>query len=213
MKEKIQYWLTAIGATAKTLLFWFVMAGVVGAVCGVAGGAFHMAIENATSLRERLPWLLYVLPVAGIMIVWSYRVSGLENDSGTNQIIASVRSGTRPPVKLAVLIFIGSALTHLTGGSAGREGAALQIGGSLASGVGRLFKMSERSMNIMVLCGMSGLFSALFGTPLTAAVFSMEVVSVGIFHYSALFPGLFQMVVAIISRNWKRRIRAIIMKK
>ena len=164
-----------------------------------------MAIENATSLRERLPWLLYVLPVAGIMIVWSYRVSGLENDSGTNQIIASVRSGTRPPVKLAVLIFIGSALTHLTGGSAGREGAALQIGGSLASGVGRLFKMSERSMNIMVLCGMSGLFSALFGTPLTAAVFSMEVVSVGIFHYSALFPGLFSAYVA----TWITRLMGI----
>ena len=196
MKERIKYWLNEMCVTAKALLFWFVMAGIVGAVCGVVGGAFHFAIDEATQLRGQLPWLVYLMPVAGLIIVWIYQVSGMKNDSGTNQIIASVRSGTRPPVKLAVLIFAGSALTHLTGGSAGREGAALQIGGSLASGVGRLFKLGERSMNIMVMCGMSGLFSALFGTPLTAAVFSMEVVSVGIFHYSALFPGMLSAYVA-----------------
>lgn len=196
MKEKINYRLGRIGETARALLLWLFMAVIVGAVCGVVGGAFHYAIDEATQLRGDLPWLLYFLPVTGLFIVWSYRAGGMENDSGTNQIIASVRSGTRPPLKLAVLIFLGSTLTHLTGGSAGREGAALQIGGSLASGVGRLFKLNERNMNVMVMCGMSGLFSALFGTPLTAAVFSMEVVSIGIFHYSALFPGLLSAYVA-----------------
>lgn len=196
MKEKMRCWLPAMGATGKALLFWLVMAGIVGAVCGVAGGVFHMAVDEAARLRGELPWLLFFLPAAGLVIVWTYRISGMKNDSGTNQIIASVRSGTRPPLKLAPLIFLGAVLTHLTGGSAGREGAALQIGGSLASGVGRLFKLSERSMNVIVMCGMSGLFSALFGTPLTAAVFSMEVVSVGILHYSALFPGLLSAYVA-----------------
>lgn len=176
--------------TAKALLLWLVMGSIVGAVCGVAGGAFHYAVEGATILRGNRPWLLYLLPVAGLMIVWTYRAGKMENDSGTNQIIASVRSGRRPPLRLAPLIFFGSVLTHLCGGSAGREGAALQIGGSLASGVGRLFKLGERRMNMIIMCGMSGLFSALFGTPLTAAVFSMEVVSIGIFHYSALFPAL-----------------------
>lgn len=196
MKEKTKKQLERVWKTTKTLLFWLVMATVVGLVCGVAGGAFHYAIDGATVLRGRQPWLLYLLPAAGLIIVWTYRAWGMENDSGTNQIIASVRSGKRPPLKLAPLIFLGSALTHLTGGSAGREGAALQIGGSLAAGVGRLFRLDERKMNIMVLCGMSGLFSALFGTPLTAAVFSMEVVSIGIFHYSALFPGLLSAYVA-----------------
>lgn len=196
VKEKIKLRLGRMGETARALLFWLVMAAIVGAVCGVAGGAFHYAIDGATILREAQPWLLYLLPVAGLVIVWTYRAWGMENDSGTNQIIASVRSGERPPLKLAPLIFLGSVLTHLCGGSAGREGAALQIGGSLASGVGHLFKLSERSMNMIVMCGMSGLFSALFGTPLTAAVFSMEVVSIGIFHYSALFPGLLSAYVA-----------------
>lgn len=196
MREKTIYWLGEMRATLKALGFWLVMAGIVGVVCGVVGGLFHMAIDEANALREALPWLLYLMPVAGLVIVRLYQIGGMENDSGTNQIIASVRSGTRPPLKLAVLIFVSSALTHLTGGSAGREGAALQIGGSLASAVGRLFHLSERGMNVMVMCGMSGLFSALFGTPLTAAVFSMEVVSVGILHYSALFPGLLSAFVA-----------------
>lgn len=196
MKERIKHRILHSWETAKTLLFWLVVAGIVGVVCGAAGGIFHIAVDEATTLRGHLPWLIYLLPFAGLIIVWTYRISGMENDSGTNQIIASVRGGKRPPLKLAPLIFLGSVITHLFGGSAGREGAALQIGGSLASGLGRLFKLGERSMNVIVMCGMSGLFSALFGTPITAAVFSMEVVSVGIFHYSALFPGLLSAYVA-----------------
>lgn len=196
MKDRIKHRILHSWETAKTLLFWLVVAGIVGVVCGAAGGIFHIAVDEATTLRGHLPWLIYLLPFAGLIIVWTYWISGMENDSGTNQIIASVRSGKRPPLKLAPLIFLGSVITHLFGGSAGREGAALQIGGSLAAGLGRLFKLGERSMNVIVMCGMSGLFSALFGTPITAAVFSMEVVSVGIFHYSALFPGLLSAYVA-----------------
>lgn len=89
----------------------------------------------------------------------------MANDSGTNQIIASVRSGERPRLRLALLIFFSAALTHLTGGSAGREGAALQIGGSLAAALGKWLRLNERNMNLIVLCGMSALFTALFGTP------------------------------------------------
>lgn len=91
----------------------------------------------------------------------------------------------------------GAALTHLTGGSAGREGAALQIGGSLSATLGKWLRLDERGMNLVVLCGMSALFSALFGTPLGATVFSLEVVSVGILHYSALFPALFSALVSL----------------
>ena len=96
-----------------------------------------------------------------------------------------------------MLIFAGTALTHLTGGSAGREGAALQIGGALSAAIGRLLRLDERNMNLIVLCGMSALFTALFGTPLAATVFSLEVVSVGILQYSALFPALFASLVSL----------------
>lgn len=196
MKDKLKKLSGSGWLTVRTLLFWLVMGSVIGAVCGVVGGVFSLALGGVTALRQNNSWLLFLLPAAGLVIVWTYRAWGMENDSGTNQIIASVRSGKRPPLKLAALIFLGTALTHLTGGSAGREGAALQIGGSLAAGVGKLFRFGERSLNLAVMCGMSGLFSALFGTPLAAAVFSLEVVSIGIIHYSALFPCLLSAYVA-----------------
>lgn len=197
MTQKLkEYWAEAC-PTVWAWAHWSVLAVLTGLVCGAAGAAFSHAITMVTAWRGAQPWLLWCMPVAGLVIVWLYRVCGMENDSGTNQIIASVRSGQRPPLRLAPLIFIGSVLTHLTGGSSGREGAALQIGGSLACQVGQRFHLGEREMNVAVMCGMSGLFSALFGTPLTASVFAMEVVSVGIVHYSAFFPCLLTALVSM----------------
>lgn len=182
--------------TLRTLGRWLVLAGLAGLACGLAGAAFTWCVAQATALRGAHPWLLFCMPLAGLVIAWSYRAAGMENDSGTNQIIASVRGGERPPVRLAPLIFLGSVLTHLTGGSAGREGAALQIGGSISAGIGRLLRLGERNTNTIIQCGMAGLFSALFGTPLTATVFAMEVVNVGHFRYAALFPCLLSALIA-----------------
>lgn len=169
---------------------WTVAAGLTGAVCGLVGGLFSLAVSWATALRGQNDWLVWLMPLAGLAIVGCYRLCGMGDDSGTNRILAAVRKGERPPLRLMPLIFLGTVLTHLTGGSVGREGAALQIGGSLAANLGRIFRLSQRGITLSVMWGMSGLFSALFGTPLAATVFSMEVVSVGIFQYSALFPCL-----------------------
>jgi len=177
-------------AGLRALARWLALGLLAGLCCGAAGALFYHAVAWAAAAREARPWLLWCMPAAGLVIVWSYRALGMGNDSGANQIIASVRSGEKPPLRLAFLIFLGSVLTHLTGGSAGREGAALQIGGSVTAALGRVLRLDERSMNVMVMCGMSGVFTALFGTPLSAAVFSLEVVSVGLVHYSALFPCL-----------------------
>ena len=196
MKDKIKARLLAALPSARTLAQWLLLAGLAGLSCGLAGAAFTWSVAQATAIRAAHPWLLFCMPIAGLIIVWSYRAAGMENDSGTNQIIASVRGETRPPVRLAPLIFLGSVLTHLTGGSAGREGAALQIGGSLSEGIGRMLRLGEQNLNTIIQCGMAGLFSALFGTPITAAVFSLEVVNVGHMHYSALFPCLMSALVA-----------------
>lgn len=182
--------------SAEVLVRWLLVAGLTGGLCGLVGAAFYHVIAWVTAGRTHHPAVLLAMPLAGVFIVWSYKTLGMENDSGTNQIISSVRSGEKPPLRLTPLIFVSTALTHLTGGSAGREGAALQIGGSLAASVGRMLHLDGRSMNLIVMCGMSAVFTALFGTPLTATVFGMEVVSVGIFHYSALFPSLFASLVA-----------------
>jgi len=196
MRGKLEARLRAVLPTAKALGQWLLLAGLAGCACGIVGAAFTWCVAQATALRAAHPWLLFCMPLAGLVIVFSYRRAGLENDSGTNQIIASVRGETRPPVRLAPLIFLGSVLTHLTGGSAGREGAALQIGGSISAGIGRLLRLGELSVNTIIQCGMAGLFSALFGTPLTATVFALEVVDVGHLQYAALFPCLLSALVA-----------------
>ena len=117
-----------------------------------------------------------------------YRTCGVYESKGTNLVLSAVRSEERVPFRMAPLIFASTVLTHLFGGSAGREGAALQLGGSLAQTLGRFLHLDEKDMHIITMCGMSACFSALFGTPLAATVFSMEVVSVGIMYYAALVP-------------------------
>ena len=196
MAEKLKARLLAVLPSVLALGRWLALAGLTGTACGFAGAAFTGCVAKATALRMAHPWLLFCMPLAGLLIVFSYRICGMENDSGTNQIIASVRGGKRPPLQLAPLIFLGSVLTHLTGGSAGREGAALQIGGSISAGIGRLLRLGDRNTNTIIQCGMAGLFSALFGTPLTATVFALEVVNVGHFRYAALFPSLLSALAA-----------------
>ena len=159
--------LLAVLPSLKALGRWLALAGLTGLACGLAGAAFTWTVGWSTALRGAHPWLLFCMPLAGLVIVWAYRAAGMENDSGTNQIIASVRGGERPPVRLAPLIFLGSALTHLTGGSAGREGAALQIGAGTATCFNRVFHLEGKSANRMTMCGMSALFAAVFGTPIT----------------------------------------------
>lgn len=196
MGERLKNQIREVLPSVLALLRWLVLAGLTGLACGLAGAAFSWCVAKVTALRGDFPWLLFFLPAGGLAIVFCYRITGMENDSGTNQIIASVRGGARPPLRLAPLIFLGSVLTHLTGGSAGREGAALQIGGSLAAGIGRLLRVDEKNTNTLIQSGMAGLFAALFGTPVAAAVFSLEVVNVGHFRFAALFPCLLSALIA-----------------
>ncbi|MCH5341657.1 MAG: chloride channel protein [Acetatifactor sp.] len=196
MKERIKAQLLKVLPSAKALGQWLLLSGLTGIACGLAGAAFTWCVTHATNMRIAHSWLLFCMPLAGLIIVASYRAAGMGNDSGTNQIIASVRGGERPRTLLAPLIFLGTVLTHLTGGSAGREGAALQIGGSISARIGRLLRLGEGNVNTIIQCGMAGLFSALFGTPLTATVFSLEVVDVGHLQYAALFPCMLSALVA-----------------
>jgi H+/Cl- antiporter ClcA len=133
-------------------------------------------------------WFVWLLPVGGVVIVFCYKICRMADDKGTNMILESVRSTEQLSGKMAPLIFVSTIVTHLVGGSAGREGAALQLGGSLGYQIGKWVHLDQKDLRIITMCGMSAGFSALFRTPLTAAVFSMEVVSVGVMYYSALVP-------------------------
>ena len=177
------------GLYFRTFCRWLMLATIIGVVCGLVGSAFHMAVTWVTSVRLGTPWLLYLLPVGGIAITALYKLTKTEGE-GTNDIIDSIHEGSKVPILLVPVIFVATAVTHLFGGSAGREGAALQIGGGIGYRIGKMQQLDDRDMRTVTLCGMSAVFAALFGTPLTATVFSLEVISVGILHYSGFLPCL-----------------------
>lgn len=167
---------------------WIVIACITGVVVGAVGVAFVKGLSFVTGFRTTHPYIILGLPIAGIVIVTLYKICKFENDKGTNLMLSTIHGETEIPLRMAPLIFISTLLTHLFGGSAGREGAALQLGGSIGNQIGRWFKLSEDDTRTIVMCGMSAAFSSIFGTPMAAVIFSLEVSSVGIMQYSALVP-------------------------
>lgn len=178
------------GSQLAAFLRWCVISLVIGVAVGLAGAGFHKAVAWATAARTAQPMLLFLLPLAGVLIVWLYRVCGMPTDPGTNLVLISVRENTAVRLRTAPLIAVTTVLTHLCGGSSGREGAALQLGSAISCTIGRWIRLDEKDEHIIAMCGMAAGFSALFGTPLAASVFAMEVVSVGVMYYSAFFPCL-----------------------
>lgn len=175
---------------------WIVMAMISGLVVGAFATLFAKSMNFVTNLRTQNPYIILALPLAGIVIVGIYRLTNSTDNRGTNLVISSISSQDDIPFKMAPLIFISTVLTHLCGGSAGREGAALQLGGSIGNFIGKIFKIDDNDRKVIIMCGMSAAFSALFGTPMAASIFSIEVVSVGVMYYSALVPCIVASLVA-----------------
>ncbi|MGI5963997.1 MAG: chloride channel protein [Lawsonibacter sp.] len=171
-----------------TFVLWSFYSCAIGFLVGGVAIAFHYGIDWSTALRLEYPRVVWLLPAGGVSIVLLYRICGMEKDRGTNLVLVAVREAEPMKLRTAPLIFLSTIITHLVGGSAGREGAALQLGGSLAAWVGRRIHLDAKDSRVMVMCGMAAAFSALFGTPLTAAIFAMEVVSVGVMYYAAMVP-------------------------
>ncbi len=200
MNDKSEVFYVEIEKQSKRLLGffkWVVISGIIGIALGLVGTAFYYGLHFVTDFRNANPMITLGLPFGGLAIVYLYHVAKRNNDPGTNSVIAAVRSEAQLSFRTAPLIFVSSLITHLFGGSAGREGAALQMGGSIGSGIGKIFHLNEKDMHVAVMCGMSACFAALFGTPIAATFFSMEVVSVGIMYYSALVPCVFSSLIAI----------------
>ena len=149
---------------------WVIFAILVGGIVGLCGTAFYFCLTFVTVLRGQNPWLLYLLPVGGLIIVGAYHLLRDEKDTGTNLVISAIHSDDELPLRMAPLIFISTLITHLFGGSAGREGAALQMGGSIGNAIGKFFRFDDKDKHVMIMCGMSAAFSALFGTPMAAAI-------------------------------------------
>lgn len=175
---------------------WIILAMVVGIIGGLLGSVFHISIDYVTELRTEHDFLIFLLPIGGIFIAAMYYFVSSNGKIDTNRVIESVRKDKKIPLVMIPLIFLSTVTTHMLGGSAGREGAALQLGGSIGYNFGRLLHLKKSDMHIIVMSGMSGVFAALFGTPLTAAIFSLEVTNVGVLHYAGLLPCVISSVTA-----------------
>ena len=178
-------------AQGRYFLKWLAIvspaAGVIGAACAL----FLWSLERVTQTRALHPSLLYFLPLAGVAVAALYQRFGKSVEGGNNLIVEQIHQpGGGVPSRMAPLILIGTVITHLFGGSAGREGTAVQMGGSIASTFGRWLRLSPSDLRILLMAGIAGGFGAVFGTPLAGAVFAMEVLSVGRMSYEALIPCL-----------------------
>ena len=187
----------AVENNLKYFLKWAFLSILIGCAGGLIGGVFGLAIKKAAGFFGGCHWLLYLLPVSGCLIVWLYRFAHEEKNRGTDMVLDSISSTEEVTPATAPLIFISTLLSHLATASVGREGAALQLGGSLGNLIGKAFRLDEKDRKIAIMCGMSAGFSAIFGTPLAAAVFAMEVISIGVMYYAALVPCVFSAFVGV----------------
>ena len=174
----------------KVSLFikWVYLGVLMGIIGGLIGAFFHHSLHFVTHIRQENGWLIWLLPLGGLLSVAVYKVLKLTRNRGTNEIIDAVLNGESLNPKIAPAIYLAANITHLFGGSAGREGAALQLGGSAASLLGNLFKLKDENRTVLIMCGMSAVFAGLFGTPITATLFCMEFESVGSIFSPALLP-------------------------
>lgn len=171
----------------------------IGVAAGLASAGFLAALAAVTAYRESHGWLLFLLPVAGAIIAWAYSGVGRSAAGGSNLIIDQIHDGQRDdlvPLRMFPLVLGATLLTHLVGGSAGREGTAVQMGGAIAAWAARVLGLGREQMRVLLMCGIAGGFSGVFGTPLAGTVFGMEVLALGGFRYGAMLPCLAAAVAA-----------------
>ena len=185
---------------AKQLFRWSILIFPVSITIGLLVAFFLCLLDIATNTRWQHMWLIFLLPLAGILIWWLYNKFGKRSAGGTNIIIDEINHpGSGVPLVTAPLILFTTILTHLFGGSAGREGTAVQMGGSIAAGFAKLFKLAVAEKQILMMCGVAAGFAAVFGTPVAAAVFALEVLYIGRIKYNALVPCLVAGIIAHIT--------------
>lgn len=186
----------------RSLGKWLLIVTPLAVIVGSLVAGFLWSLDTATSLRFDNGWLIYFMPVAGIAMVWAYQSFGKSAEGGNNLIVDQIHEpGGGVPLRMAPFILLTTVLTHLVGGSAGREGTAVQMGGSVASAFGRLFGLSSSEVRILLMAGIAAGFGAVFGTPIAGAVFALEVITIGRVQYEALLPALLSAIVA----DWTTR--------
>lgn len=171
------------------LVRWIPVASYAGVMAGIASAVLLASLTLATNLREAHPWLILLLAPAGWAVGLMYKYFGKSVEGGNNLILEQVHDPQDTiPVRMTPLILIGTFMSHFFGGSAGREGTAIQTGASLADQLARPLRMSGADRRILLMAGISAGFASVFGTPLAGAVFGIEVLAIGKLSYDAIAP-------------------------
>lgn len=175
---------------------WLLLGAVVGLLCGIASAIFLIALERTTHFRTTHETLVYTLPIAGLAIGLLYDWLGKPIKGGYNLVLDTLHTdGEQVPLRMAPMVLVGTVLTHLFGGSAGREGTAVQMGSSLADAVSHRLGLGKLARRQLLAAGIAGGFGSVFGTPIAGAVFGLEVIRIGRIEYDALLPALVAAVV------------------
>ncbi len=186
--------------TIQKLLHWTLLIVPVSIIVGSAVALFLWLLDEVTLLRWQNPTLILLLPLAGVFIVWLYQRWGKNAALGNNLIIDEIHEpGGGIPARMAPLVLVTTIITHLFGGSAGREGTAVQMGGSIAQVFSKWYRLNIADRRILLMCGVSAGFGAVFGTPVAGAIFALEVLAIGSIKYDALMPCLIAAIVAHIA--------------
>ena len=159
---------------------------IISLIMGVISAIFLNSLKFAENMREIFPYIIILIPIVGVLTTYVYSKYGKNSNRGNNLIIESVHRETEVPLRMSVLTFIFTILTHLSGGSAGREGTAVQIGGALTNKIGSIMKLDHLEKRILVMAGISAAFGSVFGTPFAGAFFGMEVCFIGKISYEAM---------------------------
>jgi len=180
-----------------TLATWLGVGSLVGVLCGVASAAFLWLLDRATEFRTGHESIVFALPVAGLAMGWVYERLGKSIQAGNNLVIDTIHdNGPEIPLRMAPLVLLGTVLTHLFGGSAGREGTAVQMGASLTDWVSHRLRLGPAVRRQLLVAGVAGGFGSVFGTPVAGAIFGLEFCVLGRIEYRALVPALVASVVA-----------------
>ncbi|MND44296.1 H(+)/Cl(-) exchange transporter ClcA [compost metagenome] len=187
------------------LFKWILLCVIIGVLAGTASAGFLLSLEWVTNWREHHFWMIYFLPLGGLLIGLIYHYYGQDVSDGNNQLLEEFHHPKKIiPFKMAPMIWFTTVLTHFVGGSAGREGTAVQMGGSIADQLTHIFKFKPRDRKVLLIAGIAAGFASVFGTPLAGTIFGLEMLIIGQLSYSAILPSLLSAIIADQTcRAWK----------